>query len=305
MNLPSAIAALFPFTSRYATVNGRRMHYVDEGSGEPVLMLHGNPTWCFFYRNLIGRLAPRYRCIAPDHIGCGLSERPSRRAYGFRLADRVADLESFVSRLELDRPVTLVLHDWGGAIGAAFAVRQPERIARLVLFNTAAFRKPPGKPLPAVLRLIRAFPRPAFAAVAGLNLFAIGAAFTAPARPLAAEVRRALLAPTRGGVRRRLATLCFVQDISLSPADPSWPLIVEIEAGLARLAGKPILIAWGERDFVFDRDYLAEWRRRFPAAQVHRFARAGHYILEDEPERVPRLVARFLDEHRPPAAGAD
>jgi haloalkane dehalogenase len=300
IDLPGAARGLFPFTPRFVEVRGRRMHFVDEGSGDPLVMLHGNPTWSFFFRPLIAGLSSGYRCIAPDHIGCGLSARPGADEYGFRLQDRAADLEAFVDRLRLSRPITLVLHDWGGAIGAAFAVRHPERIARLVLFNTAAFRKPPGKPLPWMLRLIRAHPRFAYASVVGLNLFAIGAALAAPAKPLNPAVRRALLAPTRGA-KNRLAVLRFVQDIPVSPGDPSHSLLAEIEAGLARLAAAPVFIAWGERDFVFDSDYLAEWTRRFPGAEVHRFPRAGHYLLEDEPERITALVAEFLARH--PAAG--
>jgi haloalkane dehalogenase len=284
---------LYPFASRFAQVNGFRMHYVDEGAGEPVVMLHGNPTWSFFFRHLIGGLSSDFRVIAPDHIGCGLSARPGAGDYGFRLNNRIDDLEALLETLEVDRKLTLVLHDWGGIIGAGLAVRRPERIGRLVVLNTAAFLKPAGKPLPPVLKVIRGLPLLAAPAVLGLNLFARGAAWTASAGGLAPEVRRGLLAPYNSW-RNRLATLRFVQDIPLSPRDPSYGLAQQIDRQLCRLSATPVLICWGERDFVFDRDYLAEWRRRFPAAEVHRFPQAGHYILEDAAGEVLGLVREFL-----------
>ena len=287
---------LYPFTSFYADVNGFSMHYVDEGNGEPVVMLHGNPTWSFYYRELIKGLSNSYRCIAPDHIGCGLSDRPSISEYGFRLQDRVADFSAFIEALGIKEKLTLVLHDWGGMIGTAFAVRCPERIGRLVVLNTAAFLKPRHKPLPWTLKLIRNLPLMAVPAVLGLNLFARGAAWTASAKGLRPDARAGLLAPYNGR-RNRLATLKFVQDIPLSPADPSYSVAAQVDAGLERLAAKPTLIAWGMRDFVFDRDYLTEWRRRFPGAEVHCFPDSGHYVLEDAGERLLPLVKDFLQRH--------
>jgi len=284
---------LFPFAPHYADVNGLRMHYVDEGHGEPVVMLHGNPTWSFYYRELIRGLASGHRCIAPDHIGCGLSDRPTEAQYGFRLHDRVEDLEALLAGLEPDRPLTLVVHDWGGMIGAAWAVRHPERVARLVVLNTAAFLKPHWKPLPRTLRFVRAVPLLSTPAVLRLNLFARGAAWTGSTRGLSPAVRRGLLAPYRSPAAR-LATLKFVQDIPLSPADPSYALAALVDQGLGRLASKPMLVCWGERDFVFDRDYLAEWQRRFPKAEIRPFPRAGHYVLEDEPGPIVGHIRDFL-----------
>jgi haloalkane dehalogenase len=284
---------LYPFTSRYAEVNGFTMHYVDEGEGEPVILLHGNPTWSFYFRELIKGLSPAYRCIAPDHIGCGLSARPRAFEYGFRLRNRIDDIEAFIDGLGLVKDITLVVHDWGGMIGAGFAVRHPERIARLIVLNTAAFLKPEAKPLPWMLNIIRSLPLLAAPAVLGLNLFARGAAWTASARRLPSDVRKGLVAPYNTW-RNRLATLRFVQDIPVSPADSSYDVAAEIDRALNRLSGKPILICWGERDFVFDRDYLSEWKRRFPEAEVHCFPDAGHYVLEDVPEPILHLMKDFL-----------
>jgi haloalkane dehalogenase len=287
---------LYPFTSRFVEVEGYSMHYVDEGAGEPVVLLHGNPTWSFYFRELIKGLAHAYRCIAPDHIGCGLSARPGPSEYGFRLRNRIDDIDALIGALGIKKNITLVLHDWGGMIGAGFAVRRPERVARLVVLNTAAFLKPEGKPLPWTLNLIRRLPLLAAPAVLGLNLFARGAARTASVTRLRPDVRSGLLAPYNTW-RNRLATLRFVQDIPLSPADPSYSLAAEVDHRLDRLSGKPMLVCWGERDFVFDRDYLAAWQRRFPQAEVHRFPDAGHYVLEDVPDRVLHLIKDFLQRH--------
>lgn len=131
--------ALYPFRSHYATIEGRRYHYLDEGGGPVVLMVHGNPTWSFYWRNLVKALRGRYRVIVPDHIGCGLSEKPTLADYGYRLADRIGDLRALVEQLDLTE-VTLVAHDWGGAIGLGTAVALPDRFRRFALLNTGAFR---------------------------------------------------------------------------------------------------------------------------------------------------------------------
>jgi haloalkane dehalogenase len=287
---------LYPFTSRFAQVNGHRMHYVEEGAGEPVVMLHGNPTWSFYFRELIKAVSKHHRAVAPDHIGCGLSDTPAPGDYPFRLINRIDDIDCLLEQIGVRAKITLVLHDWGGMIGAAYALRHTERIARLIVFNTAAFRKPAGKRLPRVLAFIRSAPFLSGPAILRFNLFARGAILTASAKGLPPAVRRGLLAPTRPRAGRT-ATLKFVQDIPLSERDPSYPIVRRVDEALHTLAGKPMLICWGERDFVFDRGYFEEWRRRFPRAEAHRFPDAGHYVLEDAPEKITPLVLDFLKRH--------
>jgi haloalkane dehalogenase len=286
----------FPFESRFLNANGLQYHYIDTGAGEAVVMLHGNPTWSFYYRNLIRRLAPRYRVVAPDHIGCGLSEKPPPENYGYRLENRIEDLGRLFEHLGLNNNVTLIVHDWGGMIGLAYAVMHPERFSRLVLLNTAAFRPLRNKPLPLSLRLIRNFPLLASPAVLRGNLFARGAARMASFKGLKKSVRRGLTAPYNCP-RNRTATLKFVQDIPLSPRDPSYAIVARTDERLHTLARLPVLICWGGRDFVFDDDYLAEWRRRFPRALVRRIPDAGHYVLEDACGEVLDAVEHFLEHH--------
>jgi len=188
-------AHLYPKASHFMDVNGHQLHYLDHGQGDPVVMVHGNPTWSFYYRELLNALASDYRCIALDHIGCGLSEKPTSGDYGFRLKDRLADFSAFLEKLDLKAPVTLIAHDWGGMIAMAWAVRNPEKVIRIVIMNTAAFSPPSGKKLPWQLYLLKRFPGLARFAILYFNLFAKGALYLAAARRLAPAVKAGYLAP--------------------------------------------------------------------------------------------------------------
>jgi len=274
-------------------IRGLDYHYLDEGSGESVVMLHGNPTWSFYYRFLVKGLSPKYRCLVPDHIGCGLSEKPDKTRYDFRLNSRVEDLEIFLDRLGIEKDITLILHDWGGMIGMAYAVRHSERIKRLVILNTAAFFLPKKKRLPIRLQIARNLTFIAGPAILKFNLFAIAALFMAAQKKLDKETKKALIAPYNSP-ENRLAILKFVQDIPLTPSDYSYSVVSNTERNLFRLRNKPMLICWGMKDFVFDADFLLQWRLRFPDARVYRFSQAGHYILEDIPEKVLKHINQFL-----------
>lgn len=288
--------ALYPFTGHYHDLQGLKYHYLDEGQGETVVMVHGNPTWSFYYRNLVLALRADYRVIVPDHIGCGLSDKPVDSGYSFTLQQRVDDLESLLEALGLREKITLVLHDWGGMIGMAYASRHPERIARLVILNTGAFPLPAGKKFPLALKICRNTQFGVFL-VQGLNAFArMAARIGCKRHPLSKELREAYCSPYDTW-HHRIATLRFVQDIPLSPKDPGFALIQEVADGLHRFAALPMLILWGERDFVFDHYFREEWQRRFPAAEVHSFADCGHYILEDAAEEVIPLISDFLSKH--------
>lgn len=284
---------LYPFDSHYMDMDGLKIHYTDEGKGEPVVMVHGNPTWSFYFRNLILGLREDCRAIAPDHMGCGLSDKPSLAEYDFRLKSRIDDLDTLISRLNLDRKITLVMHDWGGMIGTAFALRKPERIGRIVVLNTAAFFPPGGKSIPLRLKLIRNMPWFAVPAVQGLNLFALAALFMAPYKKLPPEIKKGLLAPYKSW-RNRTAVLKFVQDIPLYETDPSYAIVASVDRELHRLDHIPMLILWGEKDFVFHRDYFQEWKKRFPTATAKIYPDAGHYLVEDIPDRILTEIKTFI-----------
>ncbi len=293
VHLSEEVRRLYPFTSHYAIINGQAYHYLDEGDGRPIILLHGNPTWSFFYREIVGALSLNYRMIAPDHIGCGLSAKPRQGDYGYRLKDRVDDLTQFIKKLNLNQKITLVVHDWGGMIGAAWAVDHVDMIDKMIILNTAAFLPPDGKPIPWRLQMIRNLNHFSTAAVLGLNLFAVGAVIMAPTRPLSKFVRAGYLAPY-GRPKYRIATLAFVKDIPLVPTDTSYALAARVDADLTRLHHIPKLILWGDKDFVFDHDYFKEWMKRFPNAEARLFRGAGHYLVEDRPVQLIAQMQSFL-----------
>jgi haloalkane dehalogenase len=273
---------------------GLRMHYLDEGQGKPVVMVHGNPTWSFYYRRLAEALAPTHRVIVPDQMGCGFSDKPDDSRYDYTLASRVDDLEALLGHLGVDREVTLVLHDWGGMIGMTYAARHPERIAALVLMNTATFHMPRKKRFPWALWICRDTALGAWA-VRGLNAFARGTAWIGCTRERLSRTLRDAYAAPYDSWDHRIAIHRFVQDIPLRPGDRCYDLVTWVEGQLEKLSGVPTLIAWGMKDFVFDRPFLEEWLRRFPRAEVHEYPLGGHYVLEDEAETLIPLIRRFLD----------
>ncbi len=282
--------------NNFLELSGLKYHYLDEGQGDPVVMVHGNPSWSFYYRNLTRALRGEYRVIVPDHIGCGLSDKPTADDYSYTLKQRVDDLEALLEHLGLRERITLVVHDWGGMIGMAYASRHPQRIARLVILNTSAFHLPKGKRFPLALKICRDTALGCFL-VQRLNMFAKMAARVGCKRnPMSAELREAYCAPYDTPANR-IATLRFVQDIPLKAADPGYELISEVEAGLERFTELPMTICWGLKDFVFDRHFLKEWQRRFPKAEVHTFADCGHYILEDATDEVIPIIEQFLAAH--------
>jgi haloalkane dehalogenase len=288
------VAKYYPFESHYLDRDGLNYHYLDEGSGPPLVMLHGNPTWSFYYRNLVLALRDRYRCVVPDHIGCGLSDKPGDDRYDYTLSRRVDDLELLLEKLGLGDEITLILHDWGGMIGMAYATRHPERIKRFVILNTAAFHLPVTKRFPLALRICRDTAIGSLL-VRGFNAFSLAASFVGCKRtPLTPELRRAYRSPYDSW-QNRIATLRFVQDIPIHPEDRNYDLVSAVSAVIERFQDLPMAIFWGELDFVFDKNFLAEWERRFPKAELHRYPDAGHYILEDAQEEVIPLITEFLD----------
>lgn len=253
-----------------------------------LLMLHGNPTWSFYYRTLIPSLSQTHRVIVPDHMGCGLSDKP--QAYPYRVEQHINNVAALVDHLGL-HDITLMLHDWGGVIGMGFAINYPALIKQFVLFNTAAFylRKIPFLILICRPTLLGGF------IVRGLNAFTRVATYMAMSNGerMKNGVRAAYLAPYNSWANR-IAIHRFVQDIPWEDDHPSLPLIQRIDDEIGQFQDRPMLILWGADDFVFDDKFLAEWRRRFPQAAVHVLENAGHYVVEDAHERIVPLVEGFL-----------
>ncbi len=295
MTLPDSLRSLYPFTPRSCvTRRGARLSYLDEGprSEEAVLMVHGNPTWSFYYRNVVRALSGTQRCIVPDHIGMGLSDKP--QDYPYTLATRIEDLETLVDSLGLKR-LHLVVHDWGGAIGFGLAVRRPEMIGRIVVLNTAAFF---FDDIPARIALCRA-PWLGALVVRGANGFAWPATWMAMAgRSLTPQEKAGYLAPYDSWANR-VAVHQFVRDIPMEREHPTRATLEAVEAGLPKLAAAPLHLVWGGRDFCFHDGFLARWQALFPHATCRHLPHAGHYVLEDSDGVAVREIVQFLSPPTP------
>jgi len=286
----------YPFQSYFTDIDGQRLHYLDEGpkSAKPVVMVHGNPSWSYYFRKLVSSLSNQYRCVVPDHVGMGLSSRPNEDEYKFTLDQRANDLEQLLDKLEINHDITLIVHDWGGMIGMAYATRYPDRIKQLVILNTAAFGLPENKSFPWQLMLCR-IPVLGAIFIQGLNLFCIGAVKKCVTKhKMEKAIRKAFLAPYNNW-HNRLAVRKFVEDIPLDENDLAFETAQQIQNSLQMLKEKPMLICWGMKDFVFDGHFLEKWQQLFPLAEVHVFEDAGHYILEDEAASITRLINDFMD----------
>ncbi len=281
---------LYPFQSHEIVVGGQRCHYIDEGEGPTLLMVHGNPTWSFYWRDVILALRGRFRCVAIDNIGCGLSAKPAAKDYSYRLARRSADVNELIEKLDL-RHITLVAHDWGGAIGMGAAVAAPERFERFVLMNTAAFRMPTC-PWPIHLCHLPLFGP---VAVQGLNLFVRTALRTTTCKHerMTPAVRAGYSAPYDSWANR-VAVLRFVLDIPLSPKHPSYQTLLNIEEGLAKFRESPVCLIWGMHDWCFTPNFIDRFLEFLPQAEVHRLADAGHYVVEDAHEQIVPIMEDFM-----------
>lgn len=274
---------LYPFESKYVDVGAGRMHYVDEGNGPVLLMVHGTPTWSFLYRELIRDLSRDHRVIAPDHLGFGLSDHP--QDFGYRPEDHARILEQFIEKLGL-RDITLVVHDFGGPIGLSYAERHPDNVRALVLFNTWMW------------------------SVAGSDKERVG-------RVLGGSFGRFLytrfnlsprvIVPGAYGDRRRLTKQVHRHYIDAldSPRKrvPAWILARELLGSgewydaLWRqrdtLAQHPALFIWGMKDPAFGKD-LSRWKESFPAARVVELEDVGHFVQEEAPQQSTSAIRTFL-----------
>ena len=271
---------LYPFEDRFLDVDGARVHYVDEGEGRPLLLLHGNPTWSFLYREIITGLRNRFRCLAPDYPGFGLSSAPS--GYGFTPAEHARLLERFVLELDLS-DLTMMTQDWGGPIGFAVAGRHPERFAAFVIGNTWAWPMTYNRGA----RFFSAFMGGAVGGVliTRFNFFV--------ERIIPSGVRRRKLPPeVMDAYRGPFPTPESRRPVHVFPREiiRSTPFLSEVEAGLDRLRDSPALIVWPDRDVAFRETERRRWEELFPQHRTVALRGAGHYIQEDAPEEIVAAI---------------
>jgi pimeloyl-ACP methyl ester carboxylesterase len=276
----------YPFESHFASIDGQRYHYIDEGSGSVVLCVHGNPTWSFAWRRVVRDLSANHRVIAIDHIGCGFSDKPQQ--YAYTLDQHIANLSEFITQQEL-RDITLVAHDWGGAIGMGAAGRMPDRFKQFALMNTAAFR---STRIPFRIAVCR-IPVLGAVGVRGFNLFARAALKMAVARPLTSSVRAGFIRPYDSWANR-IAVHRFVQDIPLRESHPCYQTLVDVENSLAQFTGHPMVLVWGEKDWCFTPEFRDQFLQRFPNAKSVPVPDAGHYVFEDAPETLLSELRELL-----------
>jgi haloalkane dehalogenase len=266
-------AGTFPFHSRFCQIGDARLHYVDEGSGPVLFMLHGNPTWCFVYRHIIMALRPNYRCVALDLAGFGLSQPPP--AFSYRPQDHARLVAAFLRALDL-KHTTLVAHDWGGPIGLWAMGATTDRITRLCLGNTWAW------PVNGDLHF-EWFSRLMGGAV-GRLLNDRYLAFVNLVMP-AAMRRRRLSATEMAAYRAPFAERGSRRPLHVFPRQITgagrW--LADLEQTAKSFAG-PVGLIWPEADIAFRRKELARWRRSLPQAEVVTLERCGHFLWEDAPE---------------------
>lgn len=279
----------WPFEPRFFEYEGVRLHYVDEGRGEPVVLLHGNPTWGYLYRNFIAPLSKTNRCVAPDYMGFGKSDKPLDKPY--TLARHIENTTALLLHLDL-RDVTLVMQDWGGPIGLGFGTEHTARIKRLVILNTWAFRIPAGTQLAPLLEMFRQ-PHVGEALVQGLNLFVEG---FLPAGIQHKERLNAIMPAYRAPFpdwNSRIGTLAFPRDIPVGDDHPSTPAMGRIQDNLGKL-NVPTTIIWGMQDPAIPPPLIDVWTNVYPHAEVHRIETASHFLQEDEPEQIVSIIQDFL-----------
>ena len=280
---------LLPYTSAEIDLDGHAYRYIDEGQGDPIVMSHGNPTWSFYWRELVSSFRETHRTIAVDHLGCGRSDKPQN--YPYSLSAHVDNLTTLLDRIDI-RGATLVAHDWGGAIGLGAVLKRPERFARIVLLITAAF---PPPYIPLRIRSCR-LPLLGTLGMRGLNLFARAALWMAVEKrsSLSPEAKRGLIAPYHDW-KSRIAIDRFVHDIPLTRKHPTWSVLEEIEKGFPGLSSMPSTMIWGMKDWCFRPECLYRLQELLPDATSVELNDVGHYVMEEAPECVVKCMREFLD----------
>jgi len=280
----------YSFPSNFFSVQGGRLHYIDIGEGPVIVMVHGNPTWSYYYRHLITLLSKTNRVIALDNMGCGLSDKPQN--YPYYLARHIDNLEDLIDHLQIKK-FSLIVHDWGGAIGFGCGVRRIESLEKIALMNTAAFR---SERIPLRISLCR-MPVIGQILVRLFNGFAWPAQFMAVNKKMNSEVAAAFIAPYNSW-NNRVAIYHFVKDIPLKQDDTSYSTLIDIENSLITIRERaiPILICWGGKDFCFNDSFFDEWKKRFPDVESHYFKDGGHYVLEDKIDEIKPIVEKFFQQ---------
>ena len=279
--------SLYPFDSQYFDSADGPLHYVEDGTGHPLLLVHGTPTWSFLYRKLIPRLSEDYRVIAVDHLGFGLSAKPNDA--GYTPQDHTQRLRSFIDYLGIAQ-FTLVVHDYGGPIGLSYALQRPETVTRLVLFNTWMWSLADDMTISVTSRLLRGwFGRLFYCRLNGSPRILLKAGW-GDETPLTDEVHRHYTNPFQSA-DERIAPLVLARELIGSSGwyDSLWEQ-------RSQIAHKPALVMWGLQDPAFDESYLERWESELSTATVHRLPETGHFVPDEAADCVSQRMTEFLEE---------
>lgn len=272
------------------------MHYVDEGprDGRPVVLVHGNPTWGYLYRNFITPLVDAgHRVVVPDHLGFGRSDKPSN-ASTYTIPRHSERLIALMDSLGLE-DATVVVQDWGGPIGLSWPSHRPDKVRSLYIMNTFAHRPPPGTKVPAILRFIRA-PLVGEVMIKARHAFVKKLLFQAIRRDRRTDTLRAAYLAPHPTYASRTGILVFPREIPDSPTGPISDFLDEVHTGLMAFRDRPVAFAWGTKDPVFPPGvYKRLWQPDFPDAPILWLDKAGHFLQEDAPELIVPNLLEFLE----------
>jgi len=274
----------YPFTPHHLEVEGGRMHYVDEGSGPTVVLVHGTPTWSFLYRRLITDLSTSYRVVAPDNLGFGLSDKPAD--WGYTPADHARNLRTLLDHLGL-REYVLVVHDFGGPIGLSCAIDDPDRVRGIVLFNSWMWSLSGTKAETMSRLMATAFGRFLYTRLNLSPRMLIPAAF-GDRKKLTREVHQHYIRPFRTPAER-MGAWTLARELGAS-----GPWYDELWERRERITRKPALLLWGMKDPAFGPEALDRWRGQMERARIVELPEAGHFVQEEEPERAAAEMRAFL-----------
>ncbi|MBD3194200.1 MAG: alpha/beta fold hydrolase [Candidatus Lokiarchaeota archaeon] len=275
----------YPFKPHYEEINGFNMHYVDEGEGDPIVCVHGMPTWSFLYRKFIKTLSQNHRVIAPDQMGFGKSDVPQDKEY--IMEEHVENLTKLLLRLELNN-ITLVIQDWGGPIGLGFAVDHPERISRLVIMNTSvgvmkAGRKPWYAPL-VEKGIYKKFI---------MNIGGVIKGGIYNKEKISEIMINAYKAPFPVE-EYYIGAFAWPKDIPVGEDHPSAEIMKHVRSNLNKLGEKEKILIWGMKDPIFPKKMIEWWKRIYSDIDVYKIEDASHFLQEDAPEEIISIIKRFL-----------
>jgi len=298
MEIPQHVREIFPFQSRWMEVEGRRLHYLDEGKegNKPtVVLLHGNPTWSFLYREIVPRISHKCRAVALDYAGFGLSDKPLNERW-YTLENHTGIFTEFIERLRLKK-VILVVQDWGGPIGVGFAMEHPDRMAGMLIMNTWAW------PEPSLFHASVLPWRMMHAPFVGAHFFLRRNILVERGLYLSTENREKLKAgAVLDGYRlpfsspeSRIGMLAFPRNIPLKPGDLNWDRMAKMKAALPSFRF-PCRLLWGEKDNVFPSENAHKFQEMLPNCTSPRMIPHGrHFIQEDAPVEIAEEILALVD----------